>query len=234
MLQKESGKNRGQMRMVSIDELVPGDHLLRKVEAVMDWSFIYPLVEDKYSPDKGRPSLDPVVLVKMAVIQYMFGIRSLRQTVKEIEANMAYRWFLGLDLLDPVPHFTTFGKNYHRRFADSDLFERIFTHVLEQCMSRGYVKGGIVFVDATHTKASANKNKKVKAEVLRESRAFGKELCEEIDRDREAHGKKAFDDDDETPPETKTMTQSTAGPGAGMSIKGRAQAGFCVYGAGGM
>lgn len=117
MLQKDSGKSRGQIRMVCIDELVPEDHLLRKVEAVMDWSFIYPLVEEKYSADNGRPSLDPVVLVKIAVIQYMFGIRSMRQTIKEIQVNTAYRWFLGLDLLDPVPHFTTFGKNYYRRFS---------------------------------------------------------------------------------------------------------------------
>lgn len=228
MLQKESGKNRGQMRMVSIDELVPDDHLLRKVEAVMDWSFIYPLVEGKYSADTGRPSLDPVVLVKMAVIQYMFGIRSMRQTVKEIEVNNAYRWFLGLDFLDPVPHFTTFGKNYHRRFADSDLFERIFAHVFEQCMNRGYVKEGVIFVDATHTKASANKNKKEKAEVLRESRAYEKELVEEINRDREAHGKKPFDhdDDDDTPPESKTITQSTTDPDCGMFVKGEHERSF--------
>lgn len=227
MLQKDSGKPRGQVRMVCIDELVPEDHLLRKVDAVMDWSFIYPLVEDKYSPCTGRPSLDPVVLVKIAVIQYMFGIRSMRQTIKEIEVNNAYRWFLGLDLLDPVPHFTTFGKNYYRRFADTDLFERIFAHVLEQCMRRGYVKEGVIFVDATHTKASANKNKKLKAEVLRESRAYESELREEINADREAHGKKPFDDDDDgKPPETKTVTQSTTDPDSGMFVKGEHERSF--------
>lgn len=229
MLQKDSGKARSQIRMVCIDELVPADHLLRKVEAVMDWSFIYPLVEDKYSLDNGRPSLDPVVLVKIAVIQYMFGIRSMRQTMKEIEVNTAYRWFLGLDLLDPVPHFTTFGKNYYRRFAGTDLFEQIFTHVLEQCMKRGYVKEGTIFVDATHTKASANKNKKVKVEVLRESRTYAKELREEIDQDRKAHDKKSLannDDDDEKPSKMKTVTKSTTDPDSGMFVKGEHERSF--------
>lgn len=229
MLQKESGKPRGQIRMVCIEELVPQDHLLRKVEAVMDWSFIYPLVENRYSKDKGRPSLDPVMLVKIAVIQYMFGIRSMRQTIKDIEVNTAYRWFLGLDLIDPVPHFTTFGKNYYRRFADNDLFENIFAHVLEQCMKRGYVKEGVAFVDATHTKASANKNKKVKARVQHESRVYERELRNEINRDRETHGKKPFeneDDDDETPPENKITTQSTTDPDSGMFVKGEHERSF--------
>lgn len=101
-----------QIEMVSLDQLVPEDHLLRKIDEHIDFSFIYDLVEDKYSPDNGRPSIDPVTLIKIPIIQYMFGIKSMRQTIKEIEVNMAYRWFLGLGFHDPVPHFSTFGKNY--------------------------------------------------------------------------------------------------------------------------
>jgi len=222
MMSKDVAKKREQVQMYSMDDLVPSDHLLRKIDKVLDFSFIYPLVKSKYSPDTGRPSLDPVVLIKMAMLQYLFGIRSMRQTVKDIEVNNAYRWFLGLDLGDSVPHFTTFGKNYQRRFAGTDLFEQIFSHVLEQCMSKGYVKEGVIFVDATHIKASANKNKKIKAEVLRESRDYERELQEEINRDREAHGKKPFDDDndDDSPPETRTQTQSTTDPDCGMFVKG--------------
>lgn len=96
-------------------------------------------------------------------------------------------------------------------------------------MARGYVKEGVAFVDATHTKASANKNKKVKAEVLRESRVYEKELREEIDRDRQAHEKKPFekdDDDDETPPGTETITQSTTDPDSGMFVKGEHERSF--------
>ncbi len=71
----------------------------------------------------ARPSVDPVVLIKMVFIQYIFGIRSMRQTIKEIETNVAYRWFLGFGFEDKIPHFSTFGKNYVRRFRDSDVFE---------------------------------------------------------------------------------------------------------------
>lgn len=92
------------MQVVCIDDLVPKDHLLRKIEKAIDWSFIYDIVEDKYSNETGRPSIDPVTLIKIPIIQYLYGIRSMRQTIKDIEVNVAYRWFLGLDLTDSVPH----------------------------------------------------------------------------------------------------------------------------------
>ena len=95
MITKRTGKD-AQVEMASIEQLVPADHLLRKIDEYIDFSFIYELVEEKYSPDNGRPSIDPVTLIKIPIIQYLFGIRSMRQTIKEIEVNMAYRWFLGL------------------------------------------------------------------------------------------------------------------------------------------
>ena len=116
MMTRESGKKREQIQLMSLDDLVPQDHLVRKSEAALDRNFIYELVEEKYSEDSGRPSIDPVVLIKLPVIQYMFGLRSMRQTIREAEVNTAYRWFLGLDIQDPIPHFSTFGKNYSRRF----------------------------------------------------------------------------------------------------------------------
>ncbi|WP_197278955.1 transposase, partial [Lysinibacillus sp. ZYM-1] len=94
MMTKNQINEREQLEMLTIDQLVPEDHLVRKLEAAIDFSFIYPLVENFYSA-YGRPSIDPVVLFKMTFIQYVFGIRSMRQTIKEIETNMAYRWFLG-------------------------------------------------------------------------------------------------------------------------------------------
>lgn len=112
--------NKGQVQIVSLDQLVPEDHILRKIDRSVDFSLIYDLVEDKYSSDNGRPSIDPVMLIKIPIIQYMFGIKSMRQTIKDIEVNVAYKWFLGLDFFDPVPHFSTFGKNYKRRFEDTD------------------------------------------------------------------------------------------------------------------
>jgi transposase len=115
MMTSNTESKREQMQIVSIDALVPQDHMLRLIDKAIDWSFIYDLVEEKYSPDMVRPSMDPVTLIKIPFIQYLYGIRSMRQTIKEIEVNVAYRWFLGLELNEPVPHFSTFGKNYTRR-----------------------------------------------------------------------------------------------------------------------
>ena len=126
MLTQNQDKNRHQIQMFCMDDLVPQNHFLRLIDSTIDWSFIYDLVKKKYFPDFGSPSLDPVVLNKIPFIQYLYGIRSMRQTMKEIEVNASYRWFLGLEWQDPVLHFLTFGKNYTRHFKDTDLFEQIF------------------------------------------------------------------------------------------------------------
>ena len=85
MMTRDADKKRGQMLMFCIDDMIPQDHLLRKIDKAIDWNFIYDLVEDKYCADNGRPSLDPVLLIKIVFIQYLYGIRSMRQTIKEIE-----------------------------------------------------------------------------------------------------------------------------------------------------
>ena len=220
-------KKREQFVMVSMDEMVPQDHLLRKIDKALDWSFIYDLVEDKYSPDRGRPSLDPVMLIKIPLIQYLYGIRSMRQTIREIEVNVAYKWFLGLDVYDPVPHFTTFGKNYSRRFKDTDLFEQIFKHILEQCYKFKLVDPTEVFVDATHVKAHANGRKMQKRIAEQEARFYDEMLRKEIDTDRENHGKKPLKDkdDDDNPgsgggSEVKEIKTSTTDPESGWFHKG--------------
>lgn len=133
MMTQNADKKREQMQIFCMDDMVPQDHLLRLIDKAIDWNFIYGLVQEKYSNDNGRPSLDPVMLIKIPFIQYLYGIRGMRQTIREIEVNVAYRWFLGLDMFDKVPHFTTFSKNYTRRFKDTGLFEQIFSYILEQC-----------------------------------------------------------------------------------------------------
>lgn len=92
MLSKKENKS-NQVQIICIDDLVPKTHLLRKIEKAIDWNFIYELVEDKYSKDNGRPSIDPVTLIKMPILQYLYGIKSMRQTIKEIEVNVAYAFF---------------------------------------------------------------------------------------------------------------------------------------------
>lgn len=227
MITKRTGKD-AQVEMVSIEQLVPADHLLRKIDEYIDFSFIYELVEEKYSPDNGRPSIDPVTLIKIPIIQYLFGIRSMRQTIKEIEVNMAYRWFLGLGFHDHVPHFSTFGKNYKRRFEGSDLFEEIFQKILFQCMKYGLVDTNTLFIDATHVKAAANRKKSKKILVAKKAaRYYDQQLREEINADREAHEKKPLkekDSDDDLDggeaAQTKEQKQSTTDPESGWFHKG--------------
>jgi transposase len=222
MMIKNAGNQRNQIQFVSADSLVPEDHLLRDIDRAIDFSFIYELVQDKYSQDQGRPSLDPVMLIKIPLLQYLYGIPSMRQTIREIEVNVTYRWFLGLDLTSSVPHFSTFGKNYTRRFKGTNLFEQIFEKILEECFLHGMIDPSVIFVDATHIKANANKKKSIKKLVKVQAMGYESKLLQEINEDRQAHGKKPFadkEDDDEDPP-TKEVQQSTSDPESGLFHKG--------------
>lgn len=190
MLRKQDMTHRDQVEIISLEQLVPSDHLVRKIDQVINFEFIYDKVSKLYSEDAGRPSLDPVVLFKIAFIQYLFGIRSMRQTIKEIETNIAYRWFLGFGLSDEIPHFTTFGKNYARRFEGTKVFEHVFNEILKQAIESGYVRPEEVFIDGTHVKASANKNKRMKVLIKEEGRLYSSLLEEEINSQRETEGLK--------------------------------------------
>lgn len=181
MMTQNADKKREQVQFLCMDDMVPQDHLLRIIDKAIDWNFIYDLVVEKYSQDNGRPSMDPVMLIKIPFIQYLYGIKSMRQTCKEIEVNVAYRWFLGLDMMDKVPHFSTFGKNYTRRFKDTDLFEQIFSHILMECYKFKLVDPTQVFVDATHVKARAN-NKKMQKRIAHEEALFYEELLKRKSR----------------------------------------------------
>ena len=196
-------KKREQVQFLCMDDMVPQDHLLRIIDKAIDWNFIYDLVAEKYSQDNGRSSMDPVMLIKIPFIQYLYGIRSMWQTCREIEVNVAYRWFLGLDMMDKVPHFSMFGKNYTRRFKDTDLFEQIFSHILIECYKFKLIDSSEVFVDATHVKARAN-NKKMQKRIAYEEVLFYEELLKkEINEDRKIHGKKPLkekNDNDVIPP----------------------------------
>lgn len=215
---KHTPIHRHQTEMVTLDQLVPPNHLVRKMEAALDFSFIYELVKDLYS-DVGRPSIDPVILIKLTIIQYTFGIRSMRKTIEEVETNMAYRWFLGFGFHDKVPHFSTFGKNYERRFKNTDLFEQIFYRILKSAAEKKLISPEHVFVDSTHVKASANKRKFEKKVVRKETRAYQAQLQEEINQDREDHGKKPFPPDKFDKPEEKEVKQSTTDPESGYYVK---------------
>lgn len=146
----------------SIEDHVPENHLLRRIDCFVDLSGIRRFLEPFYSTS-GRPSIDPELMIRMLIVGYCFGIRSERRLCEEVHLNLAYRWFCRLDLGDPVPDHSTFSKNRHGRFRDSDLFRRLFEDVLARCIAEGLVGGDSFGVDASLIKADASRYTKVEA-----------------------------------------------------------------------
>lgn len=215
MMTKQDSRRRNEMQVVDMESMIPEDHLVRKIDAVIDFEFIREMVKGLYSEDNGRPSIDPVELIKIVFVQFLFGIRSMRQTIKEIEVNVAYRWFLGLGITDPVPHFSTFGKNYVRRFAEGKVFEKIFKRIFDELIKQGFVKEETVFVDSTHIKAYANK-RNVHNEYLNvDYNKYVRALHEEINEARIAENHAPIDFT-----ATKKVAVSEIDPDAGMFDKG--------------
>ena len=176
--------------MVTLSSLVPSDHLLRKIDAVIDFSFIHDRVAHLYCANNGRPALDPVMLFKMLFIGYLFGIRSERQLMREIEVNVAYRWFLHLRLTDKVADASTISQNRRRRFNDSEIYQDIFDEIVEQAIRAGLIDGTVLYSDSTHLKASANKNRFDRQMVAKSRADYLDALEADIAQDRAAHGKK--------------------------------------------
>lgn len=219
MLRKEKSE-RNTLEIVSIESLVPINHLLRKIDAAVDFNHIYDFVEELYCSDNGRPCIDPVVLFKMVLIQHLYVIPSLRRTVEEISMNIAYRWFLGYSLNEPIPHFATISYNFRHRFTE-DTIEKIFTWILFEAQKSGYLSPEVVFMDGTHIKANANINKKMKRVIPVAAKAYEEQLMKEINEDRESHGKKPFDGGKGGGEEKqREITVSTTDPESGMFHKG--------------
>ena len=173
----------------TLEELVPKEHLVRKLDNCIDFTFIEELVKDLYSLS-GRPSVPPVVLFKLIFINIVFGINSMRRTCEESQVNMAYRWFLGLSIYDDIPNYSTWSQNYIRRYKDSNVFNQIFDTILNQAIEYGFVDMETVFGDGTHQKANANKNKHKDVEVEIVKKVYEDAMLEEINKDRIEHGKK--------------------------------------------
>ena len=146
----------------SIEDHVPADHLLRRMDRFVDLSGIRRFLAPFYSAT-GRPSIDPELMIRMLIVGYCFGIRSERRLCDEVHLNLAYRWFCRLDLTEPVPDHSTFSKNRHGRFRESDLFRRLFEEVLARCIAEGLVGGDSFGVDASLIKADASRYTKVEA-----------------------------------------------------------------------
>lgn len=215
--------------ITDLDALVPQDHLLRKIEKVMDYEWLYERLSPYYCHDNGRPGTDPVVLIKMVLIQHLFGIPSLRQTHQRIQDTLSYRWFLGYGLLDDIPHFATVSYAFCKRFPE-ELTSEIFEHILNKALNNRMVDPNIIFIDGTHIKASANKKKFQKQKVAQAAKVYSEQLRKEVNAEREKLGKKPIeeedngddgDDNDNTPGGgMREKTVSTTDPDCGMFVKG--------------
>jgi len=147
------------MEYVMLEQLVKQDHLFRKIEKHIDFSFIYKLVEPYYAEDQGRPSIDPIVLLKMSLIQALDDIRSEEKLVDAIHHNMAYRWFLGYGLTESIPDHSTISHNRAVRFKDTTIYEDIFNEIVLKAFAANLIKGKIVYTDSTHVRANASNSK---------------------------------------------------------------------------
>ncbi len=147
----------------SLERHVPDDHLLRSIDRFVDLSGIRDHLRPFYS-DCGRPSVDPELMIRMLIIGYTHGIRSERRLCEEVHLNLAYRWFCRLGLEGAVPDHSTFTKNRHGRFRDSDLLRRLFEATVERCLAEGLVGGEGFAVDASLIRADANRQRCGKGE----------------------------------------------------------------------
>src|SRR5450830_1488871 len=116
-----------------LDEAVPADHLVRTIDAVLDLSWVYAELAPQY-PTLGRPSVDPVLMIRMLIIGYVFGLRSDRLLCREVQVNLAYRWFCKLGIEHKIPDHSAFSRARNERFRDSGIFRQVFEHVVEACI----------------------------------------------------------------------------------------------------
>ena len=144
----------------NLDEVVPPEHLVRKIDAVLDLGWVHKVLAPYYS-HTGRPSIDPELMIRMLIVGYVFAIRSERMICREIQVNLAYRWYCRLGIEDQVPDHSAFSRARHERFRESDILRRVFERVVTICIVAGLVGGEAFSIDASLIKADVNKHKRV-------------------------------------------------------------------------
>jgi len=214
-----------ELEMVTLEQLVPADHLVRKIDKYIDFEFIRDEVAHLYCPDNGRPPVDPVRLFKIMLLGYLFGIPSERKLVKEIEVNVAYRWFLRMGLTEKVIDASTLSQNRIRRFNGTDIFERIFENIVNQAIQKGLVGGQTLYTDSTHLKANANKRKARNEERPVRASSYLESVNQAVEADRLAHGKPPLKPDKRAP-KTKNIKVSTTDPDSGYMHREQKPQGF--------
>ena len=174
-MMKQGAGVQSKMHFCTIESLMPARHFLRDVEQTIDFSFIYTKVAHLYSR-VGRPSIDPIVIIKTLLLGYLYGIFSERKLMKEIEVNIAYRWFLGIDLDASIPDHSTLSQLRRRKFNDTQIFKDIFDEIVRKCISKGLVTGEILLTDSTHIRANAATDKREVIVVMHEPTEYIKRL----------------------------------------------------------
>ena len=164
------GRQSRQMAMIFVDieSLIPETHLLRKIERMVSFNFIYDLLAPYY-PATGRPSVDPVSMFKMLLIGYLYGIKSERRLVEEVQLNIAYRWFCGFELDDTIPNHSTFSKTRTRKWQQSSLFQKAFYEIVKQCIDSGLIDGEVMAADGSYIPANVSRESWINVEIRRRS-----------------------------------------------------------------
>ena len=152
------------MVFVDIESLIPETHLLRKIERKVSFDFIYDLLAPYY-PATGRPSVDPVSMFKMLLIGYLYGIKSERRLVEEVQLNIAYRWFCGFELDDTIPNHSTFSKTRTRKWQQSSLFQKAFYEIVKQCIDSGLIDGEAMAADGSYIPANVSRESWINVEI---------------------------------------------------------------------
>src|SRR5260370_10884127 len=165
-----SDRDQGQLfYSFCLEEAVPDDHLAREIAAVLDLSWVRAELAPYY-PNIGRPSIDPVLMIRMLIVGYVFAIRSERLLCREVKVNLAYRWFCGLGLEDAIPDHSVFSRARNERFRDSNIFRGVFERVVATCIAAGLVGGQGFAVDASLIVADANKQRSIPGSAWKKDR----------------------------------------------------------------
>ena len=152
-----------------LDDAVPEDHLVRRIDAALDLTWLRGELASHYSLT-GRPSIDPELMIRMLVVGYVFAIRSERLLCREVQVNLGYRWFCRLGIEDAIPDHSAFSRVRNERFREGDLFRRVFERVVETCIAAGLVGGEGFAVDASLIAADANKQRSIAGQDWRRDR----------------------------------------------------------------
>lgn len=208
------------MYFVTLEELMPEEHFLRDLDKCVNFSFIYDKVESLYS-NTGRPSVDPVMLVKMLLIGYLYGIESERRLEQEVRVNIAYRWFLGIELDEPVPDHSTISQLRRRKFSGTTIFQDIFDEIVRKCIDAGLVTGKLLLTDSTHIRANARNDLREIIEVPDTPSEYMQKL------DHEAYETGLIKEPVTYPDKTKRVTKSITDPESGLLNRPGKPNAFC-------